>query len=337
MVIKNSGAFFLLFALLFLLPLIIKKAHLYLSKFVALDICAPILTYLIWLQHTKLVFSDSAHSRHSMSVTAMLEIFHSKSVEEIQTICNSFFSKWFSANSLQNESGELQALLIYLAVCFAILIYKKIQGQDSKNERLCALTIVGLYFAYKILLLGMYLFNMPDEDAYGVGAYDRYMRSVTILLYGVAFIRVYMFLQDSSQKQPSLTISVRRTVMGILSALLLIFPILQPQSIYNLKRPDYLHDGLYRRLVQIRDGYNLPSRDGAILVYTNTPFSYFFVQFCFRSPYYTSCADSGTFEELVVSNLQNYQYIVIADDDDVAEEVLQENGLPVDQPVVQLY
>lgn len=336
MIIKNSSGFFLVFSLLFLLPLVIK-GHNYLPKFVVLDIFSPILTYLIWLQHTKLVFSDPEHSRHSVSVTAMLEIFHSKSIEEIRTICNSFFSKWFSVNSLHNESGEIQAFWICVAVCFAIFIYKRFQGLDGKSERICALTTVGLYLAYKILLLGMYLFNMPDEDAYGVAAYDRYMRSVTILLYGLAFIRVLMFLREHSPKQPSLNIVARQTVVGVLSALLLIFPILQPQSIYNLKRPDYLQGGFYRRLVQIRNNYSLPSRDGAILVYTTTPFAYFYVQFCFRSPYHTSCADADTFEELVVSNLQNYQYIVIADEDDVVKGVLKENGLPIDQQVIQFY
>ena len=349
-IVKNSGAIFVLLILAVSLCLITQRPKserkgLYKTTVIFL-IVLPLFTYLIWDWHTKLVFLNSAASRHALSFSAMLDIYASKSQKELGTIFNRFFMIWFSFDKRINASMEWSAITVLVFVLLSGRLYKRFALKTKSTlERNLLLASIFSFLVFKVLLLCTYLFNMPGSDALGIASYTRYNNSVVLVLYGITVVYLYFIARTID-----FSLSKRNITRWFL-ALFVIACLLVPQwhgysylAFKNLTPPNYRTNGLYRQLTTLKREYNLPERNGRILVFTENPYSQFFVYYCFRS--YNSLSkfplpdEKATTVDSLVAMLDNqpgfYDYLLIIDYDEQLIDELEKRGYPTDQQVVKL-
>lgn len=328
-VTKHSGALFLLFIYLYEAIILFQSKEKNTWKYAAIwSLLVPASMFLLWHWHIGLVFANPGDTRHSTSIVKMMQIYQSKGHNEISLIIENYFRKWIFLEG--NHTIEWQALCMCTFSFLLRTILVKKNGERAKQHLLPALLIVFAYIVYKIGLLGMYIFNMPDSDAVIIRAYDRYVNSIVILLVSMTLVEWILILQmHESNKYYYSTIGfVGIVVMGFL----LLFA---PLSIHNLARPDYLRDGCYRNLKRIRDSNNIPNRNARVLVYTDIPYSRFYVLYCFRSMDAWSISEED-FRRSCELTPEYYDYLIILYHDDKIDEDLQKCKYPTNSELVQL-
>ena len=120
----------------------------------------------------------------------MKSIYLSRSKEDLNTIFQSFISKWFSLNI----SLEWQILALLTGLVIILIFFKY---ECNKCLKIYVLNIIG-YSVYKIGMLAMYLFNMAGEDALHVAAYERYEWTYSlVMMFSVIFFALKRFLSVS--------------------------------------------------------------------------------------------------------------------------------------------
>lgn len=330
---KNSALFWWLLALMPMVFLTIANKD---RRKACIILCVlfPAALLFLWNCHIKLVFVNPGASRHSTSILNMLEIYRSKSFDEVIRICTNFKSVWFTLDRTINASGEWQALLGFTGVfaCSAVLHCN--DKSRWKKDVLVYVFVAAGYLLYKILLLGMYVFNMPDSDALRVAGYDRYVMTMTMVIFGFTTIKVISVLNEIASRKPK----VRRRDTGIKAVmllLLLILPTSVPNSLKVLNRPDYANDGLYRKLETIRREYSIPEKGSKTLVYTKAPYAQLFVAYCFRSGN-AWCVDVDSFIRSEEETPGFFDYFIVIDHDDAIDGELVKRGFPIDEDVILL-
>lgn len=330
--IKNSSPIYCLFvaALLFCTVRAAKPVGKLRRTFWGCAVAAPAFTLFVWHCHTQLVFVNASATRHSTSVSEMLKIFESRTPEDIRVICSNFFTRWFHPVPviMPNGSGEWPALLVLALLVFAALRTRKYR--PALVAKACGGVLAG-YVLYKFCLLGMYLFNLPDEDALYVGAYERYTASIAILLYGLAAVFAAHLLAKHTPEAP------RRCALwaAALCCCMLIQPLLFPVALNRYLRPDYLEDGLYRQLCVLQREYDLPKKDGYILAFSHAPYAVFFIEYAFRSAN-AKYIEPEELDKILKEEPEKYNWLIIADHDDKIDTVLELNSLPLDEKVIVL-
>ncbi len=328
-VTKNSGAIFLLFIYMCEVTILFRSKDKKIWKYAAIwSILVPVGMILLWHWHIDLVFTNAADTRHSTSIVKMMQIYQGKGSNEISQIIDNYFRRWLFLEG--NGTIEWQVLCVCTFSFLIGTILGKKNGARIKHHLLPALLTVTAYIIYKIGLLGMYIFNMPDSDAIIIGAYDRYVNSIVIL---IGFITLWEWIRilqlcEVNKYYHSIIGIAEIVIMGVL----LLFA---PLSINNLARPDYQRDGCYRNLKRIRDSNNIPVCNSHILVYTYTPYSQFYVQYCFRSPDAWSISEED-FRRSCELTPEYYDYLIILDHDDKIDESLQKCKYPTNSELVQL-
>lgn len=327
-IIKNSSLFFVLIILMLQLCQIYQSKRNILNRFFAYSIIIPFSILYLWKCHIKMVFLNAEGTRHSISIMSMVEIFNGKSHEELSVILINYLKKWFSFTSAGgNNSGEWTTLIVFSLIILCAFFFHM---HSRKTVFLIFLGTISGYITYKICLLGMYLFNMPDEDALYIGAYDRYTRSITILIYGISILIAIHLLNVCYCKISCTRHAICYTLI-ILSVI--IQTVFSPVPLKQFVRPNYAEGGLYRQLTKIKNDYNLPEKDGRILLYTNTQYAGFFLQYCFRSPN-AICVTTDMLREILNDNMKSYDYLIITDHDEMINEILTEYSFPMNTCVI---
>ena len=291
-----------------------------------------------WKCHTNLVYTNASAAAYSLSVNNMLAIFPNRPAGEAQAIIRNFFATWFSLNPATNASREWLALLT-LIVCLAIgsVLYRLREGRFRKLELGVLLAVALSYLAYKVGLLGMYLFQM-DSDALITASYSRYMRSFVIVLfclcavYGLLLWRRYG-KPDGAPAWP------KRALALLFAAAMLVLPIrqLRAEPFYVFRRPAYLSAGVYRRLKPIMDASEMPRQDGRILVYSAGRYDTNFVRYCFLSLTAFAVNEEKFIARYDQHDGGEFDFLVILDRDETINRLLEERGLPTDQTVIELW
>ncbi len=293
------------------------------GKFIVFAVLPTIVFTFLWSCHTDMVYMDADMTRHSASISYMVSVAEAKSMEELQTIANNFLKVWFSLDPRINATREwwlIGGMLLMAAISKFALGVKKIHGDHTS---LFLLSTLGLYVAYKVMLLGMYMFNMPDEDAIYIGAYQRYMEGILVLIFFLTIVycmHIAQLLWNSDMKK-----QIKVAFLTLLLVMTCLYPAVHTAPFTKLMRPDYQHDGLYRQLKVIKDEYCFPEKGAKVLVYTKTPYAGFFIQYCFRSFDAWGIA-ANDFERAMETTPDFYDYLLIMDTDDEIENVVRKYG-----------
>ncbi|MBR0353428.1 MAG: hypothetical protein IJH53_09535 [Oscillospiraceae bacterium] len=326
---KNSGIIFLIFVYICEIVLLIQnRKRTEWIQAAKLSFSVPVGMIFLWNRHIDLVFDNAGETRHSISIAAMRKIYEAKGREEIEQIIENYFRKWFLLEG--NTTIEWLALLMCIGTFILGFFLERRLNKKTGSHLKPVLLIVFAYFIYKFSLLGMYVFNMPDSDAVILGAYARYVNSMVIILVCATMLEWIRIIQMFKDRKSAHSIVAQ---LGI--ACLLFFCITAPSSIYDLSRPDYATGGCYRNIKRIQKENSIPDHDAHVLVYTYTPYSQFFVSYCFRSMDAWS-VDQDSFRRSCIQTPDYYNYLIILNHDEDIDKALEECNYPTDQEIVFL-
>lgn len=170
--IKNSG---LLFAAAGAALLLIPGTQGHRELPVRLACAAsPVIGFLLWSRHCDLVFSDSAFSKHAVSVEGYSAIFGLKTSQQIRQILVNI-----TRYVLEREGLILVLIWIAVLVVITLTLLRRFR-KDLFLLCICCGVLMLLYYAG---ICGMYLFSMPTEEAMRLAAIERYMKTLDIALF----------------------------------------------------------------------------------------------------------------------------------------------------------
>lgn len=181
--IKNSGVFFWLVCLIYLIFLARGEDRRRRWKLFLWGAAPAAAALLVWNRHVAHAFSDAGvYSKHAMSLENFYSVFRQKTLWDIVYITRSFVSRLFSLDSL-----SLRALLAILAVLALLYLLRKADGQPENRRELgrAAIALAAVLVCYQIGLLAMYIFSMPDYEALELASFDRYESSAVQFVYGI--------------------------------------------------------------------------------------------------------------------------------------------------------
>ena len=346
-IVKNVGIFY---AAIFAIPMAAdyfkesdanrKNRWLEIAKFF---IFPCLFAIFLWDRHIAMVYRDAAMTRHSASLNYMVAVAQSKPPNELINIFTSYIHKFLSIDQSINASGEWILLLSFMLMMALGVVYNRRTGQrqQMKNTAKIFCVVLGYFMAYKVLLLCMYLFNMPDEDALVLGGYARYTRSVLAVIIAIMAMYATDIIADVFEREHKMQSKSRKGVPNRLIALgaglcLMLYPASYLAPFEDLARPDYQSDGLYRVLKCVQQEYDLPKKDGKILVYTYTKYATFFIHYCFRSQDVWSVAVEDI-ERAMTTTPGYYDYLIVTDHDEGIDGFLQSHGYEADQILYELH
>lgn len=170
--IKNSGPFFVAVGLL---PVLLRKGKRREDwKALALNVLVLLVGYSLWNRHCDYVFDNSQMSQHAVSAAYFRMRLAERTPEELVQIAR-------GVTSYVCSRKILVLLVLWLAVLAAgVWLLNPAQGQKSWLR--LALLNLGVYAAWSISLLGMYLFSMSVQEALELTSIERYARSIDIFL-----------------------------------------------------------------------------------------------------------------------------------------------------------
>lgn len=184
--LKNSGLILAIFLIIFYIFYERKNA----LVLTGCNLLAVIISYLSWSFHVKSEFGTL--SKHQMSIAAYSKELHSKDMEIISKISKLFakaiISDWF--------------MLMFFAIL--VIIYF-IYNRDKRIKKVGSISFI-VYVFYALGLYLMYLFSMPTHEALWLASFDRYNRTIHILIFMSAFF--YLLLNFNNQRLLGLILSI---------------------------------------------------------------------------------------------------------------------------------
>ena len=188
--IKNSGIFFVLIALVMVLLPMMKNRRV--SWKMLLIYMLPFLVLLLWNRHCLLVFTNPETAKHAMTVENYMLQLKDKGLLDILRICFHTVKFMLSHSALLFVLGG--AAVLILTIIFAD------SGRSREFDKEFG-AAVCIYGAYILGMCGMYVFSMPLEEARILASIERYTDSAVIaLLYFIAVWMVDLISDLNSQK-----------------------------------------------------------------------------------------------------------------------------------------
>ena len=315
--IKNSGILFAIFVLLYILVIKEKEEKLNIRKSLAY-ISIPIASLLLWQAHIKMVYSNAENTRHSLSTKSMLEVASGRPFTSMRTIVHNFINRWFSFNS----SFEWEIIITGILLIVIIIIFNRNRFELKKY-----IYIVFIYSIYKIMLLLMYMFNMPDGSAYYIVSYERYQLTLNIIL---LFFIVNIFIElIESDKRSGL-------VAGIIVAILSVYITTKAGLINIIIRPDYSYGGVHRTYsMYIKENPYLYK--SSVCIYINDTFMpMLYAEYSFGNENCTTTNSADEIEDIIKTNDSRFKYVLIYDQTEEIKQVLIELGYSEETRIIVL-
>lgn len=208
--IKNSGIFFSLLALVFygislfwrykksdkrVVKLIQEKYYL-LFPFIS-----PLLANNLWSKHVSLVYPSDSLGKHTMSIDAYIQNFNDKSALEIDQISQVFF------DTLSN--GYLDKIIFLVFVIILLIILKFVSTKKiDKSLLFTGILDIVVFTLYGLGLWGMYLFSMPTNEAINLAGFWRYMDTIMSFIIGVTAVILANYLSNIKVKRVAIISNV---------------------------------------------------------------------------------------------------------------------------------
>ncbi len=174
--IKNSGIFFIIIAIIWLIYRVIKTKDLW-ARLVTM--LMPIASLVAWRIHCSIAFIDADTSVHAMTLKNFINVFGTKSVSDLKKISSAFVSF-----ALTYKDFWITLALIFIIGVMIFFLYK------SYRKTVLKLFIASfiLYVLYQIGMLGMYFFSMPLSEALELACITRYTKTILIAMIFIALI-----------------------------------------------------------------------------------------------------------------------------------------------------
>ena len=227
--IKNSGIFFALVDIIFLIFIMIKKHEMKNIKY-WFSIISPFITLVLWNRHCSYVFTKAEMAKHAMTMSNYLGTFKEKTSEDIKNIITNVFNYSFSGKELY--------CIIGFALLAGLLIYF-INKRNKKNTRkyLKVLSLMAIiYVVYMVGIAGMYIFSMPLSEANILAGIQRYRLTIFIFIYGVIVFFYYKLIGESMCKKKILIIASTLLICSLL--VIEFFSFDKRKTIFNLEKTD---------------------------------------------------------------------------------------------------
>ena len=124
-----------------------------------------------------------------MTLESFTSVFHTKSQEDIKTICA----------SLLEFAVTYKELWITVGICALIGVLILLTREELRKVffKVGLLSIV-IYVTYMIGMLGMYLFSMPGNGAIGLSSVERYTKTILIAILYLNMVPAIMLISDLS-------------------------------------------------------------------------------------------------------------------------------------------
>lgn len=311
--IKNSGILFAAYLAVVYAFLPVKETTRLFTRLQRLLLALAVSggTIYLWKKHTDMVYKNAGDTRHAVSVSAMKHIFGDRTADDIREILTMFLKRWFSLN----ESAEWVGFLIFIIVLLAAFTVAK------KTAVLTGAGVFAGYACYKVLLLAMYLVNLPGEEAKRIPAYTRYQGTYTVI---VLFAALYLF-SLLAEKYRGLSAAAAA------GAVILAFVLSAASSSFTriVVRPDYESAGCHRKLAALVRNEEELWVGQRVLVYTRTPFSWYYARYTFHNQGAFGSDDIEKVRLALTDNTEGFERVVILDHDENVDQLLAEFGYEV--------
>jgi len=340
-IVKNSGILFVII-LVFLYVMLMTKGSLKKAqaRVGALWIMGmPVLAKFLWDKHVKLVFADTAASKHAMSVDNYKNIFGEKTTADIKQITNNLF-----LNSLDIEATEIKILVAaFVAVGLVWYLKKKDARENARGnsvhsdgiEKKLLIFMAATYIIYQVGLWATYVFSMPLAEASYLASYNRY--NITCIMYLLGVTLLY-FLIEMDRLESGQRIK-QASLLGI-SFVLVLLPLFYAKDVVQnvFVKKDY-GDTYKTNLRAVVQKYQL-NNEWDYIVYVSdytekNSKDYLYYLSCYElQTRYVTLVDQDTVGSL--GELNDPVKIIVLKDDDIIEKKLKEYGIDVDDTVIQM-
>lgn len=182
MQVKSSSIFFILVAWIYFVYHMGKKMTLKKwAIFGVADIAIPLISNLIWKIHVESTFGSSTVGRHAVSMEYFKSVSGQKSSEDITTIITKMLKAF--------PTSIATSMILFVLILFIVAFYDDSEKKQSNKGTIIALiSVVAVYLAYNVSMAFVYIYSMPYDEAMGLAAYDRYLLSVYVFVYGLVIL-----------------------------------------------------------------------------------------------------------------------------------------------------
>lgn len=266
--VKNSGMFFALMSVL-CLAWNANRHHAKRStvfKIILLGMLGFIGAYLLWILHIRLSFPAALETKHAISISAYAEEVGRKGGAISLQILKALITK------LLGFSRDQLLTLIFTLGCagtiaYACFVSPACQGKFRKYWR-ALLFCASAYGIWIIMLYGMYLFSMPEEEALMAASFWRYNGTGCTYLMGLTAIVFFLFWGRGYRPSPKLFSVLPVLSILYLAATIIAYPFPQAQDLISaMNRPTSLSN-IRRQIKTAREEYQLKDSD-KLLVFCN--------------------------------------------------------------------
>ncbi|MBQ8834631.1 MAG: hypothetical protein IJ001_06885 [Oscillospiraceae bacterium] len=310
--VKNSGIFFTLVILVYLLTKVRNPKE---GKLWLVNALCPFGVLLLWQKHVKLVFDDGMMTFHSVSLEYFQKMFEKKGTEDIQTILSAFVQKMFSF------SNEVLFACILLAALLAVMCRA---GKPYRREVRELALLAGLsYLTYQAMMLGMYLFTMPVNEATRLAEYFRYHDTILIFVSGLLLLGAVRALEAIPGRK------LWQQAAGIVLCVLMVFYTVSPS--FDSYRKQVLTEnirGVYRMEYDaLIEEYDIPSQSRYLLLVDSDCTFRTFLKYLSRYLLDPTGIDVQYTVDLTAADeiLNNYDYLIAFDDTEEVMSYIAEN------------
>ena len=211
--VKNSGWFLVITSVVLLIHITrqnrLPKVKSLLS--VILVMVGPLILWSAWNAYIRIAYDELSDTPHAVSVSYYSKILSGRSADVIKTIVSAF--------SLRLLTQNLVLLWFFIMVLLLLLVigkYKK-EMYGVVDIRYTLVFVLSVYAAYNTVLLAMYVFSMPYEEAIMIDSYNRYIMTIDTYACGILVIlvmRCLLVFTDVKEKRRAFKAAV--TAIGYL-------------------------------------------------------------------------------------------------------------------------
>lgn len=353
LILKNTGVIYALVACTYLLYIAILCKREYLigycptrlqrtqkGKLICLFFYSKVLlvllfsfsTTIFWKIHLHRTFSD-VENKFSMDLTQLSQGFQQKTLNEIEEIVHLYLS------TVLDESSRVTFGYFFINV---IAILGWIIGTKllKKKWRLLQVVVLANIFlvSYYIGILGMYIFQMPTEEAIVLAGFERYTSSIMIFFLGLIVIcatvdiehSFYYKIGEVEDYRSFRSIESKNCYMyGVISLLIILMLILTSEYngiLYN----NNLYETTLPAKVKavVGDSWSEEVSTDKYLLYasdTEQQVTSYYLEYIGKYYLRANNVDSICmfYEDNMLHLLSQYDYLVVVESDQLEQELMQ--------------
>lgn len=266
--IKNSGMFFALMSVLCLAWNAGRHnaKRSVICKIILFGAVGFIGAYLLWVLHIRLSFPAALETKHAISINAYAEEVSRKGGAIIFQILKLLLLKLFGFTLDQLLT------LVFTVGCAGTIVYGCLVSPCCRRHLSkywhALLFCAAAYGIWFIMLSGMYLFSMPEEEALMAASFWRYNGTGCTYLMGITAVVFFLFWGREEQPTPKLFSILPICSILYLAAAVITYSLPQAQNLVpGMERTTVMSD-MRRQIKTAREKHQLEDND-RFLIFCN--------------------------------------------------------------------